>query len=63
MEITLIKTLGGLKLCYDSDLEKYKKLPLNEPIEFKYTRKRNLKFHKLFFFAKGFSFLNILKTK
>lgn len=49
MEITLIKTLGGLKLCYDSDLEKYKKLPLNEPIEFKYTRKRNIKFHRKFF--------------
>lgn len=49
MEITLVRTLAGLKVAFDSDNEKYKKLPLNEPIQFTYTRKRNIHFHRLFF--------------
>lgn len=50
MEITLIKTLNGsFKLAYDSDYEKAKKIPLNEPFEVSYTKKRNAKFHRKFF--------------
>jgi len=50
MEITLVKTLSGsLRPAYDSDYEKLKKLPVNEPVQFKYTKQRNYKFHKKFF--------------
>ena len=50
MKIHLIKTLNGsFKPAYDSDLENAKKMPLNEPIEFNYTKKRNVKFHRKFF--------------
>ena len=49
MEITLIKTLSGFKACYDSDSEKAKKIPLNEPFVITYTKKRNIKFHRKFF--------------
>lgn len=50
MEIFLVKTLAGsLKPAFESDHEKFKKVPLNEPISFKWTKKRNLKFHKKFF--------------
>lgn len=49
MEITLIKTLSGFKPCYDSDSEKAKKIPLNEPFVITYTKKRNIKFHRKFF--------------
>lgn len=49
MEITLIKTLSGFKACYDSDSEKAKKIPLNEPFVVTYTKKRNIKFHRKFF--------------
>jgi hypothetical protein len=50
MELTLIKTLSGvLKPAFDSDLEKFKQLPLNEPFTVTYTKKRNAKFHRKFF--------------
>lgn len=50
MEITLIKTLNGsFKLAFDSDYDKAKSIPLNEPFEVKYTKKRNAKFHRKFF--------------
>ncbi len=49
MEITLIKTLNGFKLAYNSDFEKAKKIPLNEPIVYSWSKPRNLKFHKKFF--------------
>jgi hypothetical protein len=50
MEITLIKTLrGDFKLAYDSDVERAKKIPLNEPICYLWSKPRNLKFHKKFF--------------
>jgi len=50
MKITLIKTLNGtFKLAYNSDYELAKKVPLNEPIVFEWSKPRNLKFHKKFF--------------
>lgn len=50
MEITLIKTLSGtLKPAFDSDYDNFKKIPLNEPISFKWTKQRNPAFHKKFF--------------
>jgi len=50
MKLTLIKQFNNtFKLAYNSDYELAKKVPLNEPIEFEFTKKRNLKFHKKFF--------------
>jgi hypothetical protein len=49
MQITLIKTLNGFKLAYNSDHELAKKIPLNEPIIYEWKNPRNLKFHKKFF--------------
>jgi hypothetical protein len=50
MEITLIKTLSGVfKLAFDSDFEKAKSIPINEPFTVTYTKKRNAKFHRKFF--------------
>ena len=50
MEFHLIKTLNGsFKLCYDSDFDKAKKLPLNEPFRVTFVKKRNAKFHRKFF--------------
>jgi hypothetical protein len=49
MQITLIKTLNGFKLAYNSDYELAKKIPLNEPIVYEWKKPRNLKFHKKFF--------------
>jgi hypothetical protein len=49
MQITLIKTLSGFKLAYNSDYELAKKIPLNEPIIYEWKKPRNLKFHKKFF--------------
>lgn len=50
MEITLIKQLNGsFKPAYDTDYENAKKIALNEPFVFKYSKPRNYKFHKKFF--------------
>lgn len=49
MQITLIKTLSGFKLAYNSDHEMAKKIPLNEPIVYDWKKPRNYKFHKKFF--------------
>jgi len=49
-KITLIKQLNNtFKIAFNSDYETAKKIPLNEPIEFEFTKKRNYKFHKKFF--------------
>lgn len=49
-QITLIKTFNGhFKLAYDSDYEKSKKIPLNEPIIYEWKKVRNYEFHKKFF--------------
>jgi len=49
MKITLIKTLNGFKIAYNSDYEEAKKIPLNKPIEYEYKNKRNYEFHKKYF--------------
>ena len=50
MKITLCKQLNGtFKPAYNSDYELAKQIPLNESIEFEYTKKRNVKFHRKFF--------------
>jgi len=50
MKITLIKQLNNtFKLAYPSDYDNAKKIPLNEPFEYKYKMSRNLGFHKKFF--------------
>ena len=46
MRILVIKTHNGLKPVYESDLENYLKIPLNEEFEIEYTKKRNVKFHR-----------------
>lgn len=49
-KITLIKQLNNtFKIAYNSDYEVAKKIALNEPIEYEFTKKRNYKFHKKFF--------------
>jgi len=59
MELTLIKTLNGsFKLAFDSDFDKAKQIPLNEPFEVKYTKKRNAKFHRKFFSLINLCFQN-----
>ena len=49
MQITLIKTLSGFKLAYNSDYETAKKIPLNEPITYEWRKPRNYEFNKKFF--------------
>jgi len=50
MEITLVKKLNGsFCLAFDSDFDKAKKIPLNEPFTVSYTKKRNAQFHRKFF--------------
>jgi len=59
MDLTLIKTLNGsFKLAFDSDFDKAKQIPLNEPFEVKYTKKRNAKFHRKFFSLINLCFQN-----
>jgi len=50
MDLHLIKTLSGtLKPAFDEDYENLKKIPLNEVIKVKYSKPRNIKFHRKFF--------------
>jgi Protein of unknown function (DUF1367) len=50
MKITLIKTFNNnFKIAHDSDYEIAKKIPVNEPIVYEWTKVRNYKFHKKFF--------------
>ena len=50
MELNLVKQLNGsFKLAFDSDFDKAKQIPLNEPFVVTYTKKRNAKFHRKFF--------------
>jgi len=49
-QIALVKQLNGtFKLAYNSDYEIAKKIPLNEPIIYDWSKPRNYKFHKKFF--------------
>jgi len=50
MEILVVKTINGLlKPAFDEDLESFKKLPKDGYFEIKYTKKRNVRFHRKFF--------------
>lgn len=49
MKILVIKTHRGLVPVYDSDLENYVKIPLNEQFYIEYKKTRNIKFHKKYF--------------
>ena len=49
MKILVVKTISGLKSAYDSDLENFKKIPLNEIFEIEYKKRRNVRFHRKFF--------------
>ncbi len=58
MRILVIKTPRGLLPVYDSDLENYCKIPMNEEFEIEYTKKRNLRFHKKMFALYKLAFEN-----
>jgi hypothetical protein len=58
MRILVIKTPRGLLPVYDSDLENYCKIAMNEEFEIEYTKKRNLKFHKKYFALMKLAFEN-----
>ena len=49
MKILVKKTQTGLRPMYDYDFENYSKIELGEEFEIKYTKKRNIKFHRKFF--------------
>ena len=50
MDILVVKTINGLlKPAFDEDLDSFKKLPKDGYFEIKYTKKRNVKFHRKFF--------------
>jgi hypothetical protein len=50
MKITLIKTFNNnFKIAHNSDYEMAKKIPINEPIVYEWTKVRNYEFHKKFF--------------
>ena len=49
MKLLVVKTISGLKAAYDSDLENFKKIPLNEIFEIEYKKRRNVRFHRKFF--------------
>lgn len=58
MKILVVKTQTGLKPCYDSDYEKYSKIPMNEQFEVEYKKSRNYKFHKKYFALMKLAFEN-----
>ena len=49
MKLLVVKKISGLKPAYDSDLENFKKIPLNEIFEIEYKKRRNVRFHRKFF--------------
>jgi hypothetical protein len=50
MEILVVKTINGLlKPAFDEDKENFNKLPKDGYFEIKYTKKRNVRFHRKFF--------------
>ena len=58
MRILVTKTISGLKPAYNSDYENFKKIPLNEVFEIEYKKKRNIKFHRMFFGLLNLAFEN-----
>lgn len=50
MELYVVKTINGLlKPAFDEDKEKFSQFPKDGYFEIKYTKKRNLRFHKKYF--------------
>jgi len=50
MEIYVVKTINGLlKPAFDEDKEKFSQFPKDGYFEIKYTKKRNVRFHRKFF--------------
>ena len=58
MKLLVIKTPRGLLPVYDSDMDIYSKIPMNEEFEIEYVKKRNLKFHKKYFALLKLAFEN-----
>jgi hypothetical protein len=59
MKIQVVKTNNGfLKPAYNSDHELFSKIKPNEIIEIEYKKKRNVKFHRLFFALMNLAFEN-----
>lgn len=58
MKIQVVKTNFGIKPAYNSDYENFKKIPLNEVFEIEYKKKRNIKFHRMFFGLLNLAFEN-----
>ena len=58
MKLYLMRTMQGLKPCYDSDQELFKKIPWDTPLEFEVKIARNLKFHKKLFSALNLAYHN-----
>lgn len=50
MELYVVKTINGLlKPAFDEDKEKFSQFPKDGYFEIKYTKRRNIKFHRKFF--------------
>lgn len=50
MELFVVKTINGLlKPAFDEDKEKFSQFPKDGYFEIKYTKKRNVRFHRKFF--------------
>jgi len=59
MKIQVVKTNNGfLKPAYNSDYELLSKIKPNEIIEIEYKKRRNVKFHRLFFALMNLAFEN-----
>ncbi len=50
MEVLVVKTINGLlKPAFDEDKEKFSQFPKYGYFEIKYTKRRNIRFHRKFF--------------
>ena len=59
MEILVVRTINNLlKPAFDEDLEHFKKLPKDGYFEIKYTKRRNVRFHRKFFALLKIAFEN-----
>ena len=59
MKIQVVKTSNGfLKPAYNSDHELFNKIKPNEIIEIEYRKKRNVRFHRLFFALMNLAYEN-----
>lgn len=50
MQLLVVKTINGLlKPAFDEDKEKFSQFPKDGYFEIKYTKRRNIRFHRKFF--------------